>query len=240
VSSPASTPPSAPAVYGFSGRIAAVFATSKLTPIVVLASILLGAFAVFMLPREEEPQINVPMIDVFSALPGATPAEVENRLTRPLEKLLWEIPGVDYLYSNSSPGLSTIIVRYKVGTEIEPALVRLNQRLQANLDRLPPGVAAPLVKPRTIDDVPILALTLSSATYDHLALRRLAAQVDDALKTVPQVAETTVIGGVRRAVRVQLDLAALAARGLTVAQLAPTLQAAKRSLQAGSRPFANT
>ena len=240
MSSPASTPPSAPAVYGFSGRIAAVFATSKLTPIVVLASILLGAFAVFMLPREEEPQINVPMIDVFSALPGATPAEVENRLTRPLEKLLWEIPGVDYLYSTSSPGLSTIIVRYKVGTEIEPALVRLNQRLQANLDRLPPGVAAPLVKPRTIDDVPILALTLSSATYDHLALRRLAAQVDDALKTVPQVAETNVIGGVRRAVRVQLDLAALAARGLTVAQLAPTLQAANRSLQAGSRPFANT
>jgi multidrug efflux pump subunit AcrB len=100
VSSPDSTPPAPaapPATYGLAGRLAAVFATSKLTPIVVLASILLGVFSILMLPREEEPQINVPMIDVFSALPGATPAEVENRLTRPLEKLLWEIPGVEYL-----------------------------------------------------------------------------------------------------------------------------------------------
>lgn len=226
--------------YGFAGKLAAVFASSKLTPIIVLASILLGAFSILMLPREEEPQINVPMIDVFSALPGATPAEIESRLTRPLEKLLWEIPGVEYLYSTSSPGHSVIIVRYKVGTEIEPALVRLNQRLQANLDRLPLGAGLPLVKPRTIDDVPVLALTFSSATHDHLALRRLAQQVDDAIKTIPQVAETNLIGGVRRAVRVELDLAALAARGLTVAQVTPALQAANRQLTAGSRPFTNT
>jgi len=226
--------------YGFTGKLAAVFATSKLTPIIVLASILLGAFSILMLPREEEPQINVPMIDVFSALPGATPAEIENRLTRPLEKILWEIPGVEYLYSTSSPGRSVIIVRYKVGTEIEPALVRLNQRLQAHLDRLPLGAAAPLVKPRTIDDVPVLALTFSSATHDHLTLRRLAQQVDDAIKTIPQVAETRLIGGVRRAVRVQLDPTALAARGLTVAQVTPALQTANRQLQSGSRPFNNT
>ncbi len=238
-SAPRSTPTSGQP-YGFAGKLAAVFATSKLTPIIVLASILLGVFSILMLPREEEPQINVPMIDVFSALPGATPAEIENRLTRPLEKLLWEIPGVEYLYSTSSPGRSVIIVRYKVGTEIEPALVRLNQRLHAHLDRLPLGAAAPLVKPRTIDDVPILALTFSSATHDHLALRRLAQHVDDAIKTIPQVAETTLIGGVRRAVRVQLDPTALAARGLTVAQVTPALQAANRQLQSGSRPFNNT
>ena len=234
------TTPTSGQPYGFAGKLAAIFATSKLTPIIVLASILLGVFSILMLPREEEPQINVPMIDVFSALPGATPAEIENRLTRPLEKLLWEIPGVEYLYSTSSPGRSVIIVRYKVGTEIEPALVRLNQRLHAHLDRLPLGAAAPLVKPRTIDDVPILALTFSSATHDHLALRRLAQHVDDAIKTIPQVAETTLIGGVRRAVRVQLDPTALAARGLTVAQVTPALQAANRQLQSGSRPFNNT
>ena len=238
-SAPRSTPTSGQP-YGFAGKLAAIFATSKLTPIIVLASILLGVFSILMLPREEEPQINVPMIDVFSALPGATPAEIENRLTRPLEKLLWEIPGVEYLYSTSSPGRSVIIVRYKVGTEIEPALVRLNQRLHAHLDRLPLGAAAPLVKPRTIDDVPILALTFSSATHDHLALRRLAQQVDDAIKTIPQVAETTLIGGVRSAVRVQLDPTTLAARGLTVAQVTPALQAANRQLQSGSRPFNNT
>jgi len=234
------TTPTSGQPYGFAGKLAAIFATSKLTPIIVLASILLGVFSILMLPREEEPQINVPMIDVFSALPGATPAEIENRLTRPLEKLLWEIPGVEYLYSTSSPGRSVIIVRYKVGTEIEPALVRLNQRLHAQLDRLPLGAAAPLVKPRTIDDVPVLALTFSSAAHDHLALRRLAQHVDDAIKTIPQVAETTLIGGVRRAVRVQLDPTALAARGLTVAQVTPALQAANRQLQSGSRPFNNT
>ncbi len=224
---------------GLAGRLAAFFIDSKLTPIAVIASILLGLFAVFMLPREEEPQIKVPMVDVLVALPGATPAEVENRLTRPMEKLLWEIPGVEYLYSTSSPGQSLVIVRFVVGTDLEAALIRLNQKLQANYDRMPPGVAAPLVKPRTIDDVPVLALTLHSATQDHLTLRRLAAQLDDAVKSIPQVAETTLIGGARRTVRVQLDPAALAARGLAAGQLIPALQQANQNLQAGSRPFNN-
>jgi multidrug efflux pump subunit AcrB len=225
---------------GLAGRLAALFIDSKLTPIAVIASILLGLFAVLMLPREEEPQIKVPMVDVLVAMPGASPAEVENRLTRPMEKLLWEIPGVEYLYSTSSPGQAFVIVRFVVGTDIEAALIRLNQKLQANFDRIPLGVAPPIVKPRTIDDVPILALTLHSVTYDHLTLRRLAAQLDDAVKAIPQVAETTLIGGVRRAVRVQLDPAALTARGLTPAQLVPALQQANRQLAHASRPFGNS
>ncbi len=225
---------------GLAGRLTAFFINSKLTPIAVIASILLGLFAVLLLPREEEPQIKVPMIDVLVSMPGGSAAEVENRVTRPMEKLLWEIPGVEYLYSTSSPGSSLVIVRFLVGTDIEGALVRLNQKLQGNFDRIPQGVSPPLVKPRTIDDVPILALTLHSATRDHLTLRRLAAQLDDAVKAIPQVAETTLIGGVRRAVRVRLDPAALAARGLTAAQLVPMLQQANRQLHAGSRPFANT
>ncbi len=225
---------------GVAGRVAGFFATSKLTPIAVLASVLLGLFAVLMLPREEEPQIKVPMVDVFVGLPGAEPADVEHRVTRPMEKLLWEIPGVEYLYSTSSPGGALVIVRFKVGTDVEAALVRLNQKLQANFDRIPVGATPPLVKPRSIDDVPVLALTLHSAAHDHLALRRLAAQLDDAVKAVPQVAETTVIGGTRRALRVQFDPIALAARGLALDQLAPALQQANRPLQAGSRPFAGT
>jgi multidrug efflux pump subunit AcrB len=240
VSDTPSAAPSEPGRPGIAGRIAAMFVDSKLTPIAIIASILLGAFAVLMLPREEEPQIKVPMIDVLVAMPGATAAEVENRATRPMEKLLWEIPGVEYLYSTSSPGNSMVIVRYKVGTDIESALVRLNQKLQTNFDRIPPGVSQPLVKPRTIDDVPVLALTLHSRHHDHLTLRRLAAQVDDAIKSIPQVAETTLIGGVRRALRVKLDHAALAARNLTPEQLAGALQQANRQVQAGSRPFANT
>lgn len=231
-----SNPPSP----GLAGRLAAFSIDSKLTPIAVIASILLGLFAVLMLPREEEPQIKVPMVDVLVAMPGASPSEVENRLTRPMEKLLWEIPGVEYLYSTSSPGQAFVIVRFVVGTDIEAALIRLNQKLQANFDRIPLGVAPPIVKPRTIDDVPILALTLHSNTYDHLTLRRLAAQLDDAVKAIPQVAETTLIGGVRRTVRVQLDPAALSARGLTPAQLVPALQQANRQLAHASRPFGNT
>ncbi|MBL9189624.1 MAG: efflux RND transporter permease subunit [Opitutaceae bacterium] len=225
---------------GLAGRLAAMLAQSKLTPIAVIASMLLGVFAVLMLPREEEPQIKVPMVDVFVGMPGATAGEVENRVTRPMEKLLWEIPGVEYLYSTSSPAAALVIVRFKVGTDIEAALVRLNQKLQANFDRIPAGVTPPIVKPRTIDDVPILALTFHSATHDHLALRRIAAQVDDAVKSIPQVAETTLIGGTRRAVRVALDPAALAARRLSPADLMPQLREANRPAHAGSRPFANT
>ena len=222
------------------GRIAGVFVSSKLTPIAVLASVLLGVFAVARLPREEEPQIKVPIIDVFAALPGATPEEVENRLTRPMEKLLWEIPDVEYLYSTSSPGSALTVVRFQVGTNIEAALVRLNQKLAGNADRIPAGVAPPLVKSRTIDDVPVLAVTLHSRSLDHLALRRLAAQVDDVVKAVPEVAETVLLGGNRRAVRVQLDRTALAARGLAPADVAASLRQANRQVQAGSRPFAGT
>ena len=216
-----------------------MFAQSKLTPIAVIASMLLGLFAVLMLPREEEPQIKVPMVDVLVGMPGATAREVENRVTRPMEKLLWEIPGVEYLYSTSSPAASLVIVRFKVGTDIETALVRLNRKLQANFDRIPAGVTPPIVKPRTIDDVPVLALTLHSAKHDHLALRRLAAQLDDAVKSIPQIAETTLIGGTRRALRVALDPAALASRRLSATDLIPVLQQANHPSHAGSRPFAN-
>jgi multidrug efflux pump subunit AcrB len=232
-----STPSTKP--YGLAGRLAAYFVESKLTPIAIIVSIALGLFAVLMLPREEEPQIKVPMVDVIVAMPGASPQEIENRVTRPMEKLLWEIPGVEYLYSSSSPGQSLVIVRFKVGTEIEAALIRLNQKLQANFDRIPAGVSPPIVKPRTIDDVPILALTLHSPTLDHLTLRRLAAQVDDAIKSIDQVAETTLIGGARRAVRIRLDPAALAARNLDPRRVISALQQANQQGQAGSRAFAN-
>src|SRR5215471_11918716 len=191
----------APVTLGFAGRVAAAFIDSKLTPLVIVTSVLLGAAAILMLPREEEPQIKVPMIDVLVSMPGFTAREVEERATRPMEKLLWEISGVEYIYSTSRPGESLAIVRFKVGEDVEKSLVKLNQKLQSNFDRIPPGVSHPLIKPRSIDDVPILALTFHSDRYDHLALRRLVAQVDDAVKQVPRVAETTIIGGAKRQVR---------------------------------------
>jgi multidrug efflux pump subunit AcrB len=218
---------------GIAGRIARAFIDSKLTPLIVLTSILLGVGAVILLPREEEPQIKVPMIDVLVAMPGAEAKEVEERVTRPMEKLLWEIQGVEYLYSMSYPGQSVVIVRFKVGEDVERSLVKLNQKLQMNFDRIPHGVTHPLIKPRSIDDVPILALTFHSERYDHLTLRRLVAQVDDAVKQVPQVSETQLIGGARRQVRVLLDPAKLASRGLSPAGIVPMLQQANRQLPAG-------
>jgi len=218
---------------GVAGRIAHAFIDSKLTPLIVIASILLGVFATLLLPREEEPQIKVPMIDVMVAMPGFSAREVEERATRPMEKLLWEIPGVEYVYSTSSEGQSLAIVRFKVGEDVEKSLVKLNQKLQSNFDRIPPGVSYPLIKPKSIDDVPILALTFHSARYDHYTLRRLVAQVDDAVKQVPLVAETTIIGGARRQVRVLFDPVKLAARHLSPAGLVPMLQQANRQFRAG-------
>ncbi len=147
----------------------------------------LGALAVVALPREEEPQIIVPMVDVFVEMPGATPAEVEQRVTRPMEQLLWEVPGVEYVYSTSSPGQSMVVVRFTVDEPLEAALVRLNQKLAANADRIPAGVIGPLVKPRSIDDVPILAVTLWSARYADDQLRSLAVQLRDAIAEVNDV-----------------------------------------------------
>ncbi len=224
---------------GIAGQLAALFIDSKLTPIVVAASLLLGFFAILMLPREEEPQIKVPMIDVMVGMPGASAAEVENRVTRPMEKLLWEIPGVEYLYSTASPGGNMTIVRFKVGTDLENALVRLNQKLQGNFDRIPLGVTPPLIKPRTIDDVPILALTFHSARYDHATLHRLASQIDDAVKQIPLVAETTLIGGQHREIRVLLDPQKLASRNLSPGYLVPMLQQANSQAYTGAQSFAN-
>ena len=164
---------------GLAGKFAHAWIGSKLTPLVIAGSLLLGAFAVWKLPREEEPQIIVPMVDVFVQMPGASAREVEERVTKPMEKLLWEIPGVEYIYSTSSPGMSTAIVRFLVGQDEEKSIVRLNQKLNANLDLIPPGASPPLVKPRSIDDVPILALTFWSKRYGDFELRRIAAQVDD-------------------------------------------------------------
>src|ERR1041385_3262411 len=150
----------------------------------VVTSILLGAAAVALLPREEEPQIKVPMVDVLVSMPGFSAKEVEERATRPMEKLLWEIPGVEYIYSTSRPGESLVIVRFKVGEDVEKSLVELNQKLQSNFDRIPRGVAQPLIKPKSIDDVPILALTFHGDGCDHLTLRRLIAQVEGVVKQV--------------------------------------------------------
>jgi len=212
-----------PHASGVAGRLAAAFINSKLTPLFIIASMLLGVMAVIALPREEEPQIIVPMIDVVVEMPGATPAEVQQRVTRPLERLLWEVPGVEYLYSTSSPGRAMVIVRFLVGEDEEAALVRLNQKLQANRTLVPPGASAPLVTLRAIDDVPVMALTLWGGRYDDATLRLVAGQLAEGLKEVPDISEVTILGGRRREVRVELDPARLDAHRVDALQVAGAL-----------------
>jgi multidrug efflux pump subunit AcrB len=224
---------------GPAGRFARAFIDSKLTPLVILASLALGTFAVLMLPREEEPQIKVPMIDIFVGMPGASAREVEERVTKPMEKLLWEIPGVEYIYSTSSPGGAMAVVRFYVGEDEEDSIVKLNQKMFANFDLIPPGATPPLIKPRSIDDVPILALTLWSRRYGPFELRRIAAQVHDVIKQVPNVSAVEIIGGQRREIRVTLDEARLAAYALTPLEIHQALAAANRRLPAGSFAAAN-
>ncbi len=224
---------SAPAKLGLAGRLARAFIHSKLTPLLLLASILLGAFAVLKLPREEEPQIIVPMSDVAVRMPGVSAKEIEQRITTPLERILWEIPGVEYLYSTSSPGLATVIVRFKVGEDEERAAVRLQEKLAAHMDVIPAGASAPLVKTRSIDDVPVLAVTLWSPHYSGFELRRLASELRTRVEEVGGVGEVTVTGGERRVVRVLLDPARLAARHLAPAQIAAAVQAANERRPAG-------
>ncbi len=222
--------------FGVLSKILFFFVDSPLTPLFVGAAILLGVLAVVLLPREEEPQIVVPVIDVFVEMPGATAKEVEQRVTRPLEKLAWELPGVEYVYSTSSPGHSLTVVRFLVGWDEEEAIVQLYQKLYANLDRIPAGASRPLLKPRRIDDVPILALTFHGGGYDGHDLRRIAAAVDDAVKQVADVSETTLIGGWRRQVRVELDATRLTAYQIDPTLVLRVLQAANRQDRAGSFP----
>ena len=224
---------------GMAGRVAAAFIHSKLTPLVIVASLFLGAYAVIALPREEEPQIIVPMIDVFVDLPGASPAEIEQRVTRPLEQWLWEIPGVEYLYSTSSPGRSMIVVRFLVGEDEERALVRLNQKLSANAPGLPPGASPPLVQLRSIDDVPVMAITLWGQGYDDVQLRAMARQLQEVLKELPDVSAVTPIGGRPRQISVDLDPAALAARRVDPLAVQRALAAANDRASAGDIVTAN-
>jgi multidrug efflux pump subunit AcrB len=218
---------------GIAGRIAQTFIDSKLTPLAIVAALALGAFAVLQIPREEEPQIVVPMLDVMTAVPGASPAEVENRVTVPLEMILREIPGVEYVYSTSSPGASLIIVRFYVGTKQEDALIKVYSKLYSNLDHMAAGASQPIVKSRSIDDVPILSLTLWGKNYDSYHLRQIAGEVEHSIKQIDDVSETKILGGQPHAMRVILDTAKLASYSLSPSSVVSRLEAANAQVEAG-------
>ena len=220
---------------GLSGRIAQGFLNSKLTPLLIAASLAAGVGGLLTTPREEEPQIRVPMIDVAVGLPGATPREVERRIVEPLERAIWEIKGVEYVYSVSQSDGALITARFEVGTEPELALTRLYGKLLANMGSAPPGATPPLVTLHGINEVPILTLTLSGGADagDGYLLRQQAAELAAELKRIPDVAETWVVGGAPREVAVTLHPQALAARGLSAAAVLRAIGIANAELPAG-------
>ncbi|MFN8573850.1 MAG: efflux RND transporter permease subunit [Gemmatimonadaceae bacterium] len=218
---------------GASGRIAQAFLKSKLTPLVTVASLAAGVLGILATPREEEPQISVPMIDVVAAFPGASPVEVEQRLTRQIERRMWEIPGVEYVYASAGEGFTLVTVRFKVGEDQERSVTKVQAKLASAMDQAPAGMRPPIVKPHAIDDVPVMTLTLASSTYSSNELRRLATHLEDEIRTVPDVAETSIIGGQPSQISVALDVSKLAARGVSPGEVLMALQGANARLQTG-------
>ena len=189
---------------GIAGRLAHTFINSKLTVHFIAASLAIGIFAVAIIPREEEPQILVPMRDIATAIPGASPVEVEERVILPIESLVHQISGVEYVYSTSVPGQSLMIVRYPVGTPQEDALIKVYSKLYSIFDCMPPGVSQPPIKARSIDDVRILALTLWGEHYNGFQLRAIADEMQHNIAQISDVSEATLIVGFPRTMRVAL------------------------------------
>ncbi len=226
---------------GIAGKLAKSFIDSKLTPLLIIAAVMIGVFAAFMTPREEEPQIVVPMVDIYVPYPGSSAAEVEERITKPLERVISEIPGVEYVYSASRPDFAIVTARYYVGDDTEESLVKLWSALMKNMDRMPPGVQfPPLIKTKSIDDVPILTLTLWSENYDSYQLRRIAGELGQEIKKISDVSELEITGGPQRKVRIILDPARLRAYHVDPLQIARQIQAANQNLSVGNFQQRNT
>ena len=219
---------------GFAGKVAHAFLNSKLTPLFIAASLGLGALALLATPREEEPQIRVPMVDVMVAWPGAEPAEVENRIVAPIERILWGIPGVEHIYSSSRPGLGMITVRFKVNESNEDSLVKVYERQSAVGWIMPQGATAPIIELHSIDDVPFLTLTLWGKGWSSDRLRPLAAELAQELSEVPEASRAQLIGGQPRVVRVEPDPDRMAAAGISWTELTSALQAASVRQAAGT------
>lgn len=217
-----------------SARIVEAFLTGHLTPLLVLLSLVAGAFALLTTPREEEPQIVVPLADVLVDVPGASAAEVESMVSSRLERLLYQIDGVEYVYSTSMPHRAVVTVRFFVGEDREDSLLKLYNKLEMNVDAIPPQVASWVVRPIEVDDVPICNVTLWSPTLGDHELRRLAEELEHVAQGVPDAGRTEIVGGPPRQLSVHFDPDALAARDLPLEQVARAIRAAATSLPVGS------
>ena len=221
---------------GIAGTIARGFINSKLTPLLMAAFLGIGLYSAWVTPKEEDPQIEVPMADIAVRYPGATPQEAERRVAEPLERLISNIEGVEYVYSTSMPGKVMVSARYLVGASPEQSMVKLYEELLKHMDEMPPGASMPLIKTRAVDDVPVLTLTLHSddSSYDNYQLRRIGDEMAMDLKKIDGVADVSVHGGRMRTVQVRLDPNRLAAYDLDPPAIAKQLKGANRQTDAGT------
>ena len=219
---------------GLAGKIAKGFIESKLTVLLMIVFMVIGVYRSFLIPREEEPQINVPTADIFVGYPGAGPTEVESRVVKPLEKLISNIKGVEHVYSTSMQEKGMVTVQFYVGEDIERSFVKLYNEINKYMDQMPMGVTFPLVKTRAIDDVPVLGLTLWSETYDDYQLQQITGELINEIEKVNDVSSTQKIGGRDRQLRVLLDKAKLAESGLDFLSVSEMIKANNQQLSSGS------
>jgi Cation/multidrug efflux pump len=219
---------------GFSGNIAKGFLQSKLTILLMIAFLLIGGYSTFLMPREEEPQIKVPMADIFIGYPGAGPKDVETKVAAPLEKIISNVKGVEYVYSTSMKEQAMIIVQFKVGEDVERSLVKLYSELMKNMDKMPQGITLPLIKTRAIDDVPVLGLTLWSDTYDDFRLKQIGQAFTNEIKKIPDVSDINILGGRSREIKVLLDKNKMAENHVEFLSISKQIQGSNVQMQAGS------
>lgn len=218
---------------GIISKIVQTFLSSQLSVILILVALCLGVFSVYITPKEEEPQIVVPMADIYVRAPGATPEEIEKLVATPLEQILWEIDGVEYVYSMSTREMAVVTVRFFVGQDRENSLLKLHNKIQMSLDRVPPIVETWQVKPIEIDDVPIVTLTLYSDAYSDHELRRVGEEVSTRLSRLENISRSTLVGGRKREIRVEIDPEKLNGFGVSVLDINKALMGADVSTRAG-------
>ncbi|RLC06750.1 MAG: AcrB/AcrD/AcrF family protein [Deltaproteobacteria bacterium] len=214
-------------------RIVQLFLTSQLSIMLIIISLALGAFSIYITPKEEEPQIVVPMADIYVEAPGASPGEIEKLVATPLEKILWEIDGVEYVYSMSTREKAIVTVRFFVGEDREDSIVKLHNKIQMSLDRVPPIVTNWLIKPIEIDDVPILNLTLYSDRYSDHEIERVGEEMVARLSRLDNISRSSIYGGRKREIRVELDPLLMKGFGIDIRDIEQALSGADVSTQAG-------
>ena len=219
---------------GLAGSLTQTFMHSPLTLLLLIATFAIGLAGFMMTPRQEDPQISVPMADIFVSYPGASTEQVASLVADPLERIMSEIPGVKHVYSASQRDQAVVTVQFEVGEEMGPSLVKLYDKLQSNMDKIPPGVSHPLVKPKGVDDVPLVALTLWSDSLDDAALRLIALDVMQELKEIPETSQSFVISGRQEQLRIEVKPERLAGYNITLEQIAGTIMTANSEKTVGS------